>query len=1117
MHFVAKMNGSVTNFQNLQLGNQPSKSINNCSKHIPSLETIDEGGTSNSDDICKIIDSHDANENINYLQQQIIAKQNNMSQPLMDAIKLRRKSYSKDTKGSCLEKKAKLEQFTPAQQHLQIEHPQHQQQNQPLSYRHPYLPSSLLESIKNRRVDQVDRSTTGSIGVAPSVATEGVAARHLRLSLEDAIVSRLQKKSTLSNVVCNSDSSKLNRGIPSPLKKQIQKMRKSIGESHSANCKQSGAAQNNRLKLFSPLKNDIERRRKSIVPQTLIPEEQCQRSNNGATEPLPLHPHRPLPTPLLKAINIRRFSIEEFSDSIGKTVQPNPNDGITAIRLDDITAHHTKLFSTIKTQIESRRKSFTANPPSVQASSMRKLNSLELETDHRVAVTLPTPVKRAINARRISLVEEKNSLDGSDSKPQEQAPSTLHIDNNKIDKCNKSDSFPGYRLLSPIKREIQKLRKSTLPEFISDVDVETVPSSTTIDLNKSGHCSRISLSLPTPVKIAINSRRLSLREATLTECFEGDHQQVVEKSQDVDKLQDMMEVDCMASDSLYQIENGDGNSALLSKSLFSPLKRQIEQRRKTISNANWCLAEIAATDESIQGVNSLPTAIIAAIHARRISFLNPASDIECDGGAEDMMDINNSNSLEQIMDAMLEALDNGEAEKESKQDTDADYLVCSIENSPDSDSELVLAVSDPKTSQIAEIVAQIMESDENDNGATCEAQENDWNLALMFRLPLEYVDATYSDYDEYFVEIYAKELESIANIDALIAYDISLDSYWSDPIMFRHRIGNLLLPSLEYTSAGTVVLRLECNDKEENELGVLVDNNESTLERCKQANEVQLEAIPMNSYTHIIETTTDVVTSNEEDMEREVADDENEFNRMEIDIIEEEDDQEDKEATGFQMDVSDLNGTHWGKSSSPNADQQLVPTESILDNKLTDNTLINNLENPMEKPMVLDENSGDIQIDSFTGSVCDQVIVENHADSKNIPTEVDIGSIASANTMSNEVKKKDLSAPDSNEPAVIEATNKRSHKPQADHELFTSVQSKKQRRGCTNDKKLLAADEEPQSEEGLQMLKDSKKKQTKSSSKSQTKRGKKEEEVVEQCLEEEIEMVEEALAILCDR
>jgi hypothetical protein len=72
------------------------------------------------------------------------------------------------------------------------------------------------------------------------------------------------------------------------------------------------------------------------------------------------------------------------------------------------------------------------------------------------------------------------------------------------------------------------------------------------------------------------------------------------------------------------------------------------------------------------------------------------------------------------------------------------------------------------------------------------------SLRFLFKLPSSFVDATYSDFDEELVEYYAEELQLVSKISEAVAYGVSLDTYLSDPVQFRHRVGNLALPEAKY-------------------------------------------------------------------------------------------------------------------------------------------------------------------------------------------------------------------------------------------------------------------------------------------------------------------------------
>jgi len=67
-------------------------------------------------------------------------------------------------------------------------------------------------------------------------------------------------------------------------------------------------------------------------------------------------------------------------------------------------------------------------------------------------------------------------------------------------------------------------------------------------------------------------------------------------------------------------------------------------------------------------------------------------------------------------------------------------------------------------------------------------------LSSLFRLPLSYLDANNSELDEELVDYYAQELQLVSNISSAVAYGVALDTYLSDPVQFRHRVGKMALP-----------------------------------------------------------------------------------------------------------------------------------------------------------------------------------------------------------------------------------------------------------------------------------------------------------------------------------
>lgn len=72
------------------------------------------------------------------------------------------------------------------------------------------------------------------------------------------------------------------------------------------------------------------------------------------------------------------------------------------------------------------------------------------------------------------------------------------------------------------------------------------------------------------------------------------------------------------------------------------------------------------------------------------------------------------------------------------------------------------------------------------------------SLRQLFKLPSAFVDASYSEFDEELVEFYAQELQLVSNISEAVAYGVALDTYLSNPVQFRCRVGNLALPEAHY-------------------------------------------------------------------------------------------------------------------------------------------------------------------------------------------------------------------------------------------------------------------------------------------------------------------------------
>jgi hypothetical protein len=70
-------------------------------------------------------------------------------------------------------------------------------------------------------------------------------------------------------------------------------------------------------------------------------------------------------------------------------------------------------------------------------------------------------------------------------------------------------------------------------------------------------------------------------------------------------------------------------------------------------------------------------------------------------------------------------------------------------------------------------------------------------LTDLFKLPLDYIDASYADIDGDLVELYAQEIMAEAQVDESVAFGVALDAFLADPIEFRHRVGRLALPHLQ--------------------------------------------------------------------------------------------------------------------------------------------------------------------------------------------------------------------------------------------------------------------------------------------------------------------------------
>lgn len=75
------------------------------------------------------------------------------------------------------------------------------------------------------------------------------------------------------------------------------------------------------------------------------------------------------------------------------------------------------------------------------------------------------------------------------------------------------------------------------------------------------------------------------------------------------------------------------------------------------------------------------------------------------------------------------------------------------------------------------------------------------SLRDLFELPQEYLTAHDDGFDAHLVSVYAEDIIKFSNIDEVLAYDVALETFLSDPIIFRNRIGGLYLPIVDVAHA----------------------------------------------------------------------------------------------------------------------------------------------------------------------------------------------------------------------------------------------------------------------------------------------------------------------------
>lgn len=105
------------------------------------------------------------------------------------------------------------------------------------------------------------------------------------------------------------------------------------------------------------------------------------------------------------------------------------------------------------------------------------------------------------------------------------------------------------------------------------------------------------------------------------------------------------------------------------------------------------------------------------------------------------------------------------------------------------------------------------------------------SLAQLFRLPHYFLDTSCDDLDAELVERYASEILAASDVDEAVAFGVALDSFLSDPVEFRRRVGLLSHPQAQRVHyLDTKETAEEEEDDEEREIEPAVEADEESVE-----------------------------------------------------------------------------------------------------------------------------------------------------------------------------------------------------------------------------------------------------------------------------------------------
>lgn len=155
------------------------------------------------------------------------------------------------------------------------------------------------------------------------------------------------------------------------------------------------------------------------------------------------------------------------------------------------------------------------------------------------------------------------------------------------------------------------------------------------------------------------------------------------------------------------------------------------------------------------------------------------------------------------------------------------------------------------------------------------------NLRELFKLPKSFLSAADDDRDIEFVNNYAEEIVLCSGIDEDVAYSIALDSFLSDPVAFRHRIGGLAMPVKEYIN---FMVEENIGDLSASEFPTNVQSNLKETNEDEDKLELEMNEVIVDGEIEMFARNASIAESNESALEMGSKDDVLNVNDPEVEL-----------------------------------------------------------------------------------------------------------------------------------------------------------------------------------------------------------------------------------------